>query len=223
MKKFIKQIYLVWRRGRNDSRIKVGKLTKNVTDGIRFQYIEEGVKEAMEKGFTMYPDFPDIDRIYTQNVLEIFSQRLTKTERSDIQKYFNYWEILPTLKDDKFYVLAQTQGLLLTDNFEFIAEYYPVRNLNFTSEVCGLTRRKLDIGTIEVGDILQWKIEKNNPFDKYAVKLLKNGIELGYVKTIHAKVFHDSKYKSFQISVKSLEQNVYITRAFIKVETINKF
>lgn len=223
MKKFIKQIYLVWRRGRNDSRIKVGKLTKNVTDGIRFQYIEEGVKEAMEKGFTMYPDFPDIDRIYTQNVLEIFSQRLTKTERSDIQKYFNYWEILPSLKDDKFYVLAQTQGLLLTDNFEFIAEYYPVKNLNFTSELCGLTRRKLAIGTIKEGDLLQWKIEKNNPFDKYAVKLFKDGIELGYVKTIHAKVFHDSKYKSFQISVKSLEQNAYITRAFIKVETINKF
>ena len=223
MKKFIKQIYLVWRRGRNDSRIKVGKLTKNVTDGIRFQYIEEGVKEAMEKGFTMYPDFPDIDRIYTQNVLEIFSQRLTKTERSDIQKYFNYWEIIPSLKDDKFYVLAQTQGLLLTDNFEFIAEYYPVKNLNFTSELCGLTRRKLAIGTIKEGDLLQWKIEKNNPFDKYAVKLSKNGIELGYVKTIHAKVFHDSKYKSFQISVKSLEQNAYITRAFIKVETINKF
>ena len=215
MKKFIKQIYLVWRRGRNDSRIKVGKLTKNVTDGIRFQYIEEGVKEAMEKGFTMYPDFPDIDRIYTQNVLEIFSQRLTKTERSDIQKYFNYWEILPSLKDDKFYVLAQTQGLLLTDNFEFIAEYYPVKNLNFTSELCGLTRRKLAIGTIKEGDLLQWKIEKNNPFDKYAVKLLNNGIELGYVKTIHAKVFHVSKYKSFQISVKSLEQNSYITRAFI--------
>ena len=95
--------------------------------------------------------------------------------------------------------------------------------MNFTSELCGLTRRKLAIGTIKEGDLLQWKIEKNNPFDKYAVKLLKNGIELGYVKTIHAKVFHDSKYKSFQISVKSLEQNAYITRAFIKVETINKF
>ena len=118
MKKFIKQIYLVWRRGRNDSRIKVGKLTKNVTDGIRFQYIEEGVKEAMEKGFTMYPDFPDIDRIYTQNVLEIFSQRLTKTERSDIQKYFNYWEILPSLKDDKFYVFCQYKKCTLFPQFK---------------------------------------------------------------------------------------------------------
>lgn len=36
MKRYIKHIYLVWRRGRNDSRIKVGKITRNQTEGVKF-------------------------------------------------------------------------------------------------------------------------------------------------------------------------------------------
>lgn len=222
MKRYIKQIYLIWRRGRNDSRIKVGVITKNQTEGVKFKYIPSGVKDAIEKGFNMYPDFPNPDIVYKNNVLETFAQRLTNTERGDIQKYYDYWEILPSLKNNKFYVLAQTQGLLSTDNFEFIAEYYPVKGLRFTSEICGLTKRQLPSGTLTIGESLIWKLEKNNIYDKYAVHLYKkNGQEVGYVKTIHSKVFHDSKYKRFEVKVKSLEQNGHINRAFITVSTIN--
>ncbi|WP_281960742.1 hypothetical protein [Bacteroides clarus] len=222
MKRYIKYIYLVWRRGRNDSRIKVGKITRNQTEGVRFEYISEGVKEALGKGFNMYPDFPNPDVVYKNNVLETFAQRLTNTERADIQKYYDYWEILPSLKDNKYYVLAQTQGLLSTDNFEFIAEYFPVKGLNFTSEVCGLTRRQLPSGTLEKGDILEWKLDKKNPYNRYAVQLFKGGVDVGYVKTIHSKVFHDSKYKRFKVTVKSVEQNGHLNRAFIAVTTIDK-
>ena len=222
MKRYIKQIYLIWRRGRNDSRIKVGVITKSQTEGVKFKYIPSGVKDAIEKGFNMYPDFPNPDIVYKNNVLETFAQRLTNTERGDIQKYYDYWEILPSLKNNKFYVLAQTQGLLSTDNFEFIAEYYPVKGLRFTSEICGLTKRQLSSGTLSIGETLIWKLEKSNIYDKYAVHLYKkNGQEVGYVKTIHSKVFHDSKYKRFEVKVKSLEQNGHINRAFITVSTIN--
>jgi len=222
MKRYIKQIYLIWRRGRNDSRIKVGVITKNQTEGVKFKYIPSGVKDAIEKGFNMYPDFPNPDLVYKNNVLETFAQRLTNTERGDIQKYYDYWEILPSLRNNKFYVLAQTQGLLSTDNFEFIAEYYPVKGLRFTSEICGLTKRQLPSGTLTIGESLIWKLEKDNIYDKYAVHLYKkNGQEVGYVKTIHSKVFHDSKYKRFEVKVKSLEQNGHINRAFITVSTIN--
>lgn len=220
MKKYIKRIYLVWRRGRNDSRIKVGIITKNQTEGVKFKYMSAGVKEAIEKGFNMYPDFPNPEIEYKENVLEIFCQRLTNTERSDINKYYSYWEILPHLKNNKYYVLAQTQGLLSTDNFEFVAEYYPVKDLKFTSEICGLTRRNLPSGTLIVGEILDWRLESSNPYDKYAVHLYKkNGQDVGYVKTIHSKVFHDSKYKKFEVKVKSIEQNGHLNRAFISIST----
>ncbi len=220
MKQYIKCIYLVWRRARNDSRIKIGVIKKNQTNGVTFRYLPDGVEKAISKGFNMYPDFPDFNMVYKNNVLETFAQRLTNTERSDIQKYYNYWEIRPELKDDKFYVLAQTQGLLSTDNFEFIAEYYPVKELKFTSEICGLTKRQLPPNTLRVGDELTWKLDKTNPFDSYAVQLFKDGIDIGYVKTIHSKVFHDSKYKKFKIQVKSIEQNGHLNRAFIAVYSI---
>lgn len=221
MKRYIKYIYLTWRRGRNDSRIRIGKITRNQTEGVRFEYISDGVKEALEKGFNMYPDFPNPEVVYKNNVLEIFAQRLTNTERSDIQKYYNYWEINPKLKDNKYYVLAQTQGLLSTDNFEFLAEYYPVRDLKFTSEVCGVTRRQLPSGILKEGDILEWRLDKKNLYDKYAVQLFKDGIDIGYVKTVHSKVFHDSKYKLFKVQVKSVEQNGHLNRAFISITTID--
>ena len=219
MKRYIRQIYLIWRRGRSEGRIKVGRILRNQTEGVRFMYLPEGVKEAVEKGFNMYPDFPDPDKVYRNNVLEVFSQRLNNTERSDIQKYYNYWEINPEMKDDKYYVLAQTQGLLPTDTFEFLAEYYPVKGLRFTSEICGLTKMQLSNGTLKEGDMIQWKLEPSNPFDKYAVKLYKDGKELGYVKTIHSKVFHDSKYKNLDVKVKSVEQNGHINRVFISIYT----
>ena len=224
MKRIIRQIFLVWRRGRGSRRIKVGRILRNQTEGVRFMYIQEGVKEALGQGFGMYPDFPDPDSdiIYRENVLGIFSQRLTNNERSDIQKYYDYWEIDPSLKDNKYYVLAQTQGLLPSDTFEFIAEYYPVRDLNFTSEICGLTERHLEAGTIREGDVLRWELESKNPYDKYAVKLYKGNKELGYVKAIHCNVFHKSKYKRFEVKVKSIEQNSHISRVFISVKTINQ-
>lgn len=219
MKKYIRQIYLIWRRGRSERRIKVGRILRNQTEGVRFMYLQEGVNEAVEKGFNMYPDFPDPNKLYRNNVLEVFSQRLNNTERSDIQKYYNYWEINPEMKEDKYYVLAQTQGLLPTDTFEFLAEYYPVKGLRFTSEICGLSKMKLSNGILKEGDMLQWKLEPSNPYDKYAVKLYINGKELGYVKAVHSKVFHDSKYKNFAVKVKSVEQNGHINRVFISIYT----
>lgn len=220
-KSFIKQIYLVWRKGRGSRRIKVGRILRNQTEGVRFMYIDEGIRQSMEQGGGMYPDFPNPGTVYKENVLRIFSQRLTNDERSDIQKYYDYWEISPKLKDDKYYVLAQTQGLLPSDTFEFIAEYYPVRDLKFTSEICGLTRQNLEPGTLVEGDILRWELEPNNLYDKYAVKLYKGNRELGYVKSIHCNVFHKSKFKRFEVKVKSIEQNEFISRVFISVKTIN--
>lgn len=212
---------MVWRRGRSERRIKVGLITKNQTEGVTFRYLEDGLKKAIPEGFTMYPDFPDAQTIYKQNVLETFAQRLTNTERSDIKKYYDYWEIAPELKDDKYYVLAQTQGLLPTDNFEFIAEYYPKKDLKFTSEICGLSYEKVSSGTLSVGDELTWQLEKNNEYDPYAVLLYKGDTRLGYVKTVHSKIFHDSKYKRFKIVVKSFEQNGHINRAFISIYTVS--
>ena len=41
MKRYIKHIYMVWRRGRSERRIKVGLITKNQTEGVTFRYLED--------------------------------------------------------------------------------------------------------------------------------------------------------------------------------------
>jgi hypothetical protein len=214
--KAIGSIYLAWRKGKGSRRKIVGVIKKNASEGIRFQYNLEGVKEAEKEGFAPYVDFPDLQKTYSHNVLDIFGQRLIKTERSDSQKYLDFWDIDKKYQDDKYYLLAYTQGMLSTDNFEFLADFYPVKGLQFVSEICGLSHAKLEPGIITVGDILTYKLEKDNPKDKYAVKVLKGDIELGYVKMIHSKVFHKSN-RPLKIKVKSIDQNGAINRVFIEI------
>jgi len=216
--KAIGTIYLAWRKGKGSRRKVVGIIKRNATDKIRFRYIEEGVKEAEKEGFTPYIDFPDINKEYNENVLEIFGQRLIKSERTDQQKYLDFWDIDPRYKDDKYYLLANTQGMQSNDNFEFLADFHPVKGLSFVSEICGLSHLKHAPGTLSIGDKLTWQLEKNNKFDPKAVKLFKGDKFVGYVKMVHSKVFHH-KYNKFplQVRIKSVDQNGSINRVFIEI------
>ena len=214
--KAIGSIYLAWRKGKGSRRKIVGVIKKNASEGIRFEYNQEGVKEAEKEGFAPYVDFPDIKKTYTHNILDIFGQRLIKTERSDSQKYLDFWDIDKKYQDDKFYMLAYTQGMLSTDNFEFLADFYPVSGLCFVSEICGLSHAHIDPTAIMTDDILTYKLDKENSKDKYAVKVFKGNIELGYVKIIHSRVFHKSN-RQLKIKIKSIDQNGTINRIFIEI------
>lgn len=214
--KAIAKIYLAWRKGKGSRRTIVGVIHKSATEGIRFHYLKEGALKAMEDGFSPYIDFPEIEKTYTENVLEIFGQRLIKTERSDIQRYLDFWDIESKYKDDKFYLLAYTQGMLSNDNFEFLAEFNPIKNLKFVSEICGLSHRRLSPGSLSVGERLTYELEKTNPNDKFAVKVKKGEQVLGYVKMVHSKVFHKTKFP-LKIKVKSIDQNGVINRVFIEI------
>ena len=214
---YLKCIRLVWRKSKGERRIIVGTLSRSSSEGITFNYELEGIKEASKYGFVCYPDFPILEKEYHDNVLDVFGQRLNNSERSDIQNYYDFWEIAPEYKQDKFYLLAQTQGLLSTDNFEFLAEYNLERGIRFISEISGITNYKIASNTLQEGDLLKWEKEPANKYDSKAVKVLKNGVLLGYVKRIHSKIFYDKRADLLQIQVKSLEKNGHITRAFITI------
>lgn len=215
--KAIANIYLTWRKGKGSRRKIVGVIKKNTTDGVRFYYLSKGVEEAQKEGFTPYIDFPDTSKVYTENILEIFGQRLIKTERPDIKKYLDFWNIDQKFHEDKFYLLAYTQGMLSTDNFEFLADFHPIKGLKFVSEICGLTHNKIESGTIMVGDNLSYKLEKDNPKDPFAVKILKGNKVLGYVKMVHSKVFHKKTKFTLSVTVKSIDQNGSVNRVFIEI------
>lgn len=107
--------------------------------------------------------------------------------------------------------------MLSTDNFEFLADFHPVKGLRFVSEVCGLSHNKIEPGTVQTGDILTYELEKDNPKDPYAVKVLKGTKVLGYVKMVHSKVFHKRAKSPLKVKVKSVDQNGSVNRIFIEI------
>jgi hypothetical protein len=214
--KEIGPIFLTWREGQGKRRHLVGVIKSKASEGVIFSYLPKGVGSAQKNGFSPYTEFPDISKTYNTGVLDVFGQRIMKLERSDIQDLFDFWEIDPKHKEDKYYMLAHTQGLNPTDNFEFLADYNPTSDLRFLTDLAGLSQLKLQAGTLKPGDRLSYQIEYDNPFDRYAVKVFKGDIHVGYIKIIHSRVFHKTK-KTLQLIVKAVEENGIIKRVFVKV------
>lgn len=213
--KAIGNIHLIWRPGKGSRRISVGTIKNSSSEGIRFQYNPKGVEEAKKLGFVHYEGFPDTNKVYSENVIEIFGQRLMRSERPDLQDFYDFWQVELNKKEDKYYMLAFTQGLLPTDNFEFLANFNPVENLLFVTEVTNLTENKIPSDKISVGDILSYELEPDNFYDKKAVKVYKAELYLGHIKLVHCNVFHKSN-KRFTLVVQGVEKNGILKRIFVK-------
>lgn len=216
MRPHIKSITLVWRPGKSHRRIPVAVVKSNVF-GTTFRYLKAGVEKAKEIGFVCFPDFPDTKEIHNVNILKVLSLRINDKERSDIQDYYKFWEVPEASQNDTYRLLAYTQGILPTDNFEFLAEYYGVKGLRFVSEITGLSKTQLENDCIHEGDELEWKLELYNEFDSKAVALYKDGQKLGYVKRIHCHAFHLPNSKYLKVRVKRIEHNGHISRALILI------
>ena len=216
MRPHIKNITLVWRPGKSHRRIPVAIIKSNVF-GTTFQYLKDGVEQAKEKGFVCFPDFPVTKDVHNVNVLKVLAQRINDSERSDIQSYYNFWEVPKAAQKDTYRLLAYTQGVLPTDNFEFLADYYGVRDLCFVSELTGLSQTQLDNNTFNEEDELEWRIEPKNEYDSMAVALYKDGKLLGYVKRIHSHVFYLPYSHYLKVKVKKIEHNGHISRTLILI------
>ena len=103
-----------------------------------FSYIKKNIQLAIQDGFSPYTEFSDVAKTYSDNVLDIFGQRLMKSERADIQSFYDFWEIKPEFKADKYYLLAHTQGMVTTDNFEFLADYKVRKDLSFVTDLANV-------------------------------------------------------------------------------------
>ena len=214
----IGNIYLIWRKGPGSRRIVVGRIKKNSSQGTVFEYIQENLGVAERQGFFSYTGFPDVKKVYTENVIDIFSQRLSKSERNDLKDFYNFWKVDLSKKTDFYYMLSQTQGILPIDNFEFLADFNPYEGLVFISEIAGLTNAKISSDLISVGDTLDYKLNPNNQYDEYSVEVYKNSMLLGHVKRIHSKVFYKTKHR-FTLKVHHIEKNTgTLKRVFIEIK-----
>lgn len=208
-------IFLCWRSQKGDRRVLVGRL-RHSAGNVTFEYTDEARRLAESSGFTPYAGFPDLNKKYTENVLEIFAQRLTRAERPDIERYYDFWRIAKDERMDRLTILAKTQGLQAGDMFEFLADYNPVKGQDFVSEICGLSHKQLPSDMLSEGEELQWKYERDNIYDKEAIALYKGNMRLGYVKKVHNRVFH-KHHSPIHVRVLSVEKNGHLNKAYIRI------
>lgn len=209
---------MVWRPGRSHRRIKVGVVKSNANETI-FTYSKKGVEEAEKYGFKGYPAFPKLDSSYNINVLQILSQRIINPQRKDKNKYFDFWEIPLKDRSDRYVILALTGGILPTDTFEFLPEFYSIHDLILISDIAGLSSKNYDDSVLNVGDELVWKKEHDNPRDRDAIALYKDGKKVGYIKKIHNLIFKNANYADISITVKRIEgSSTTIDKVFIRIQ-----
>lgn len=217
----VREIYLSWRKAGGDRRKIVGQL-KRTSSGITFQYSRVGVEASTSEGFKEYPGFPlDYDKVYKEDNLDVFSLRLQPFERKDNDALLSFWEAKGIT--DKFDLLALTQGLLPTDNFECLGNFRPVRGFKFVSDLAGLSHLSLNPEIVKPGDILSYELERNpRSADGRAVKIYHKNEHLGYIKIIHDNIFKNLKGNHLKVSVKEIEQDQQVRNIFVLIDSTFK-
>lgn len=212
----IRVIYISWRKQVGDRRYIIAKIKRNVSEGISFDYMKD-YEDAKKDGLEHFLGFKNSQKLTRESIEYLLALRVISKERPDRNGYLSFWEAENI--DDNFDVLALTQGKTQTDNFEFLAEYQPSEKLKFVTDIANLSHLKLPIKTLNKGDVLTYKLEKDNQYDKYAVCLYKGTLKVGYIKKIHNRVFHRTK-KPLKITVKAVDENGVTKQVFVKVEAV---
>ncbi len=213
----VKRIHLSWRKGKGERRFLVGELKRSPGNIISFKYNSEVITQAQKEGFKDYPGFSDVHKEYTEDVMSVFSLRLIPAERADRKQHLDFWEASSEM--DHFDLLALTQGLLPTDNFEFIGLYNFEKNFSFITDIASLSHQKIDKNAIAMGDSLRYHLEPSNDHDKNAVQIYKGDLLIGYIKKGHTRFFNEAGSQPIKISVKAIDGNGTIRQLFVKVSS----
>ena len=187
------EMWLIWKQPDTRRRYKIGSLNYDGKEYI-FKYINPELNDAITVGFSCFPGFENIDKVYKSNKLFAnIETRLPNVNRPD------YLEILNKngLEKDstKFEILRATKGRLITDSYEFVPAFD--RN-KVVFDVAG-TRYSLDLKKcyklINLNDKLELELELLNNEDENAIKIIisKNNkkYHIGYVPRYYTKELAD--------------------------------
>jgi hypothetical protein len=178
--------------------------------------LRKNLSQAYSSGFNGYAGL-SLFKTRHADVLSLFSKRLIDTNRSDAHFLLDFWEVDPEYRNNKLYILAVTQGITYSDNFEFIAVYEYEPGLNFITDIAGIRYTGFDLSKLSVGDELCYEREKGNPHDKYAVRTLFGGEEIGYIKKGHNEVFQKDSDGKIRLKVKDVRSADENSQLFVRV------
>lgn len=208
----MKKLEIYWQCRESHERFKVGELFKDKSKYI-FKYVDN-VQKFEDNGFR--PIFPFLDytkKYSSQSIFPCFKNRLPDAKRKDIDSILKKYDLE---EYDDFELLSKSEGRLPTDRLEFINPIDPLKK-SFThdfyiagvshgffcnKELCDYTEN------IKLGYELNLVREKNNPFDKYAVRIDYKERKLGYIP----------KYYSEAVS-KLIEENKKIRCIVFRVKS----
>lgn len=209
----IRVIHIAWREKAGNPRHIVAKL-KRTAEGIYFSKNKANMDIAKKQGLDYLAGFHKLEDGISKDIEYLLLHRLINKDRPDKNTFLDFWEASNTT--NTFDRLGLTQGKSPTDNIEFLAEFYPKKGIKFVTDLAGLSHLKIETGKVSIGDILSFKREKNNEYDKNAVAIYKGDSIVGYVKQIHNRFFQKLKHP-VKLQVKAIDQNGYIKQIFILV------
>lgn len=186
------KLLLSWRQGAGHRRHIVGELSLAEGTSPTFSYLDQGIEQAKEYGFTDYPGLPYGESINQEIALDLFYRRLINAERNDAHRLLSFLCVDMSRLDDKLYLLGITTGQSAVDYFEFLPILKPtVEAYDFVTEVAGLGYCGFNLSAIKEGEILKYALEENNPKDPKAVVILDSrGDVVGYIKQGVNQIFH---------------------------------
>jgi len=214
-------IYLSWQAVDHGQRYIIAELIEKAKGEYCFRYIQgNDLEEAKSQGFNGYPAFPDFDKEYSNNAIDPFVMRLPARARKDLDTLLDYWEIHDRNITD-FDLLAITGGKLRTDNFEFIDPHKIKRPNQFLTELAGFVHHAEDkkLRAIPVGAEVQLERDPGNRWDSYAIKVLYQGKQIGYIKKVHARTISEelARGKQVRVEVKNFDLNGVVNSVLLKV------
>ena len=223
-----RKIYLVWQEAEHGNRYLIGELIQMPDEKYLFRYLQgNDLTEAQKRGFSCYPSFPDLNREYRENIIESFSMRLPSRSREDFKGFLKYWEIEnPNISD--FDLLSITGAKLPTDHFEFIDPHTEKRPAQFLTELAGFSyyiqsgEDVEELKRLQEGHLVQLVRDPANPKDNYAVKVLYNNKQVGYIKRGHARTIAEAlaKGKSVSSQIKHVDANGIVNSVLLRVKIL---
>ncbi len=174
-----------------------------------FGYRRELVREAIDAGFQLLPEFPEYkgleDPYRAPYLFRTFQQRIPPPSRSDYGQILESWGL--SQSDDPFEILARSGGILLTDRIE-LSEYRAVDdNLErpLTFRLAGESHYQHASNDLAVGTRLSLRRQPDNILDPFATVVLiaQDGRQVGWVPREYSQLvaWHLDKGREFEAHV----------------------
>ena len=179
------RLLLSWQTAGERLRMFVAELIRSGDNDADLVYLKESedFSRAKSLGFEDYPGF-DIKKDVHKNVLTSFMKRLPPRSRGDFGRFLEALRIKPDAEITNFALLGYSGAKLPDDDFTVI---HPFKNASPPFELLlpiqGYQHYQEQLPLTELSEDMQaaFEVEPDNPTDPEAIKIIIDGIRVGYV------------------------------------------